>query len=325
MKNAIYLIALIFLVTFCTSNRKPEQPGESTQKGPYTVTLLAKGVYNIKDGNDKNPCGIHMDENGRGTGMNNCSDMYLVLGKDKALLIDLSNSAQRIKWDTTATESLLAIVDERIGKRDLIITITHTHGDHTGMLPAFKDNPDVSFWIPGEEFNRANIFPEGRTKFFAENESIDLGGGIIINTCEVSGHTAHGTLFFLKDKNILFSGDALGSGNGVWLFNAEAFQSYIKGINNLISYIENPANNIDTEKLVICGGHSWQVGDLGKLTGQYIYDMRTLIEKIGEGTATIEPSTSRMGFLDANFKYGTATITYNKEAAEQYAKSLVSE
>jgi glyoxylase-like metal-dependent hydrolase (beta-lactamase superfamily II) len=322
MKKVIFLIFLVVLVTNCKTNQTEEL---SVQKGPYTLTLLADGVFNIVDGNDSNPCGVHVDEAGQMTGMNNCSDMYLVLGKGKALLIDLSNSAERITWETTATESLQAIVDDHIGKRNLIITVTHSHGDHTGMLPAFKDNPDVKFWIPGEEFSRMPIFPEERTTYFAENESLDLGGGVIINTFEVPGHTAHGTLYFIKDKNIVFSGDALGSGSGVWLFNADAFYNYIKGIDNLISYIEDPANTIDPEKLVIYGGHSWQVGDLGILTGQYIYDMRTLIDKIGEGTAESAPMTSQFGFLDTNFKYGTATITWNREAAEQYAESIRSE
>ncbi len=319
MKKILWLLLLSSLLGYCKSN-KQEQLSE--QKGPYTVTLLDDGVYNIKDGNDSNPCGIHMDENGQMAGMNNCSDMYLVLGRKQALLIDLSNSAQRITWDTTATKSLQAIVDERIGKRDLIITVTHRHGDHTGMLPAFKDDPEVSFWISKAEFSDMDLFPEERTTFFDENESLDLGGGTIINTVEVPGHTPHGTLFFLKDRNMVFSGDALGSGSGVWLFNTDAFTSYIKGIDHLISYIEDPANNIDPDKLVIHGGHSWQVGDLGKLTGQYIYDMRTLIEKIGESTTEAEPMTSQMQFLDTNFKYGTATITWNKEAAKQYAASL---
>ena len=319
MKKILWILLFTALLSYCKSD-KPEQ--QSAQLGPYTITYLADGVYNIVDGNDSNPCGVHMDENGQMTGMNNCSDMYLILGKEKAMLIDLSNSAERITWDSTATKSLQAVVAEHVGKRDLIITVTHSHGDHTGMLPAFTDNPDVRFWIPSEEFSRMLIFPEDRTTYFPENESLDLGGGVVINTLEVPGHTAHGTLFFIKDRNIVFSSDALGSGSGVWLFNADAFLSYIKGINSLISYIEDPANNIDIEKLVIYGGHSWQVGDLGTLTSQYIYDMRILIEKIGEGVAESTPMTSQMRFLDTNFKYGTATITWNKEAAKQYADSL---
>jgi hypothetical protein len=60
-------------------------------------------VLLTKDANDKYPAGMIMDEEGKIVPMNNCSDMYQLVGKNKALLIDLSND---IKWDDTATESL---------------------------------------------------------------------------------------------------------------------------------------------------------------------------------------------------------------------------
>lgn len=293
---------------------------QTYQKGPYTFSVITDGVYHIEDSNDSNPAGYHYDEDGNSSGTNNCSDMYLVTGTDKALLIDLSNA---VRWDETATESLRSIVYEEAGDRQLYVTVTHRHGDHLGMLPAFADDPDALFWLPQAEMEGVDRFPADRTTYFPENESFDLGGGFVINTLEVPGHTDHSTLFFVKDKDIVFSGDAIGSGSGVWLFNAESFPVYIDGVKNLISYIENPANNIDKEKLIIYGGHYWQRGSLEKLTSQYIYDMRTLIDEIGSGTAESEPmSASSMSFLDTNFKYGTATITWNKEAAEEYSESL---
>lgn len=295
---------------------------QTVEKGPYTVYTIGKNVYHIEDANSGNPAGLHTDKDGKMTGMNNSSDMYLVVGEKMALLVDLSNF---IRWDSTATESLRSIVYDRTGDRELLITITHWHGDHTGMLPAFKDDPKARFWIPEKEFSGRDMFPKERTTFFPEGASLDLGGGYLIATTEVPGHTDHGTLFFLKGKNVVFSGDAIGSGSGIWLFNYESFLDYSKGIENLIRYIEDPANEIDTSKLTIYGGHYWQLGKLEKLTAQYIYDMRTLIEKIGEGTAEIGPASSQMRFLDANFKYGTATITWNQEAAQQYADSLHNE
>lgn len=292
---------------------------QSVQKGPYTVTTLANGVFHIEDSNSSNPAGNHLDKDGKSTSMNNCSDMYLVVGKDIAMLIDLSNN---VKWDSTATESLRSVVYERAGNRKLYITVTHKHGDHLGMLSAFKDDVKASFWIPEAEFKGMDIFPAGRTTYFTTNASMTLGSDYTINTMEVPGHTDHSTLFFIKDKNMVFSGDAIGSGSGVWLFTYENFISYKPGIENLIKYIEDPANLIDPEKLVIYGGHAWQKGNVEKLTRQYIYDMQTLIEKIGLGTAEIEPRTGTPVFLDANFKFGTATITWNKEAAVKYAASV---
>jgi glyoxylase-like metal-dependent hydrolase (beta-lactamase superfamily II) len=307
----LILIPLVFI--------RFTQQKETMQRGPYTVTILADGVYHIEDSNDSNPAGIHTDENGKMTGMNNCSSMYLVTGEKKALLIDLSNA---IKWDSTATESLRSIVYERVGERDFFITITHRHGDHYGMIPAFYDDPKAMFWIPEAEFSSMDIFPKARTTYFEENASFDLGGGFFVKTMEVPGHTDHSTLFFLKDKDMVFTGDAVGSGSGVWLFNYDSFLKYVNGINDLIGYIEDTANNIDTSKLVIDGGHAWQRGEMDKLTSRYIYDMRTLIEKIGTGEAESEPMSASSSYLNTNFKYGTATITWNKKDAAKYMESL---
>lgn len=312
MINKIFFLMLCLSASLCLI-------GQPVQKGPYTVTVLAKGVYHIEDANNSNPSGNHLDANGKVTGSNNCSDMYLVVGKEKALLIDLSNA---IKWDSTANQSLTSVVYERIAKKNLFISVTHKHGDHLGMLPAFYNDPKAQFWLPEAEFKDFDKFPKERTNFFPENESIDLGGGFVVNTMEVPGHTDHSTLFFLKDKNLVFTGDAIGSGSGVWLFNYDSFITYIKGIGNLIQYIENPNNHIDPERLVVYGGHYWQRGKREKLTSQYIYDMKTLIERIGSGNAETENMLAPRPFLDTNFKYETATISWNKEAAARYADSV---
>jgi glyoxylase-like metal-dependent hydrolase (beta-lactamase superfamily II) len=312
MMKKIYNLLLSLSISLCAL-------AQPIQKGPYTISVLTNDVYGIEDANNSNPAGSHKDKDGKVIGVNNCSNLYLVVGKEKALLIDLSNA---VKWDSTANKSLSSIVYERVGNKKLFITVTHKHGDHLGMLPAFHNDPKASFWIPEAEFKGMTIFPKERTTYFAENESLDLGGGFIINTMEVPGHTEHSTLFFMKDKNVVFSGDALGSGDGVWLFTYDSFLTYIKAIKNLIKYIENPANNIDRKKLVIYGGHDWQRPNPEKLTAQYVYDMQTLIERMGLGIAEAEAMSSPRGFLDTNFKFGTAVITWNKASEAKYVESI---
>lgn len=105
------------------------------EKGPYTVTRLEEDVYNIVDANRQNPAGMHNNKTGEVTGMNNSSDMYLVLGTEKALLIDLSNN---IDWYEDPAGRLQEIVYDLARSRQLVITLTHRHGDHLGMLPAFR-------------------------------------------------------------------------------------------------------------------------------------------------------------------------------------------
>ena len=310
-KKNFFLISFFFLSISLS--------GQPVNKGPYTVKILADNIYNIEDANDSNPAGMVAVDDGQIIRMNNCSDMYLVRGTEKALLIDLSND---VKWDTTARESLHSIIHDLIGSRELLITVTHKHGDHLGMLPAFKDDPGAKFWIPEAEFKGMDIFPIERTIYFNQNASIDLGGGLVINSMELPGHTDHSTVFFLKGKNMVFTGDAIGSGNGVWLFNKESFYTYIKSINALIKYIKDPSRNIDQDKLVIYGGHGWQRGKLDKLTVQYIYDMESLIERMGLGIAEQEKMPVMIPFMDTNFKFGTAAISWNREAADKYADSI---
>lgn len=302
----------------------PGLPGktQSTEVGPYTVHEITGRIYRIEDANSTNPAGVTIGDDGQMTGMNNCSDMYLIIGGEKGLLIDLSN---QINWDPSASESLRRLVDERLGNRQLMITVTHNHGDHLGMLPAFENHPDVRFWIPLKEFEGLDIFPAGRTTYFTEGESIDLGGGMVVNTLEVPGHTAHSTLFIPEGENLLFSGDAIGSGSGVWLFDEPSFYVYKESIDALIAYIENPGNHIDPEKLRIYGGHYWQGSQSGHLSGQYIYDMQTLIGEMKKGTAGMEEMSAFIPFLNTNFTYGTATITWNREAAGRFTKSSANE
>ena len=307
------LFVLIQAVVFCSLSLTARTFG----KGPYTVSQLAPGVFHIEDANLSNPAGLHTDAAGKTTGLNNCSDMYFVAGTDKCLLIDLSN---QIKWDTSATRSLRWIVDSIASGRKLLITVTHFHGDHTGMLPAFKDDPAVTFWVPREEFIGMDLFPAERTIAFGENASLDLGGSIVIDSFEVPGHSPHSTIFFLRGKDLVFTGDAIGSGNGVWLFSYDSFLAYRESICRLVSYISEPANHIDAGRLIVYGGHYWQKGKMDRLTGQYILDMKILIEKMEKGEIPAE-ATPYNKYLDSSFRYGTATITWNRADALKYSGS----
>ena len=321
MKNIILTIGAavsIFCLVSCT-----QKTHEDAEVGPYTVSVIDKNIYHIQDYNSDFPAGEIFNEEGKIVHFNNCSDMYLIVGKKKALLIDLSNN---IRWADNAVESLRQLVAERTEGKELTITFTHNHGDHIGMLHAYTDDPGVKFALPETDFIRLiDRFPDKQCSFINDGYVFDLGG-TSVETIEVPGHTDGSVIFSIKGKDIFFTGDAIGSGHGVWIFNEPSYRNYAAAVKNLIEWIENPANSIDPTKLRIYGGHYWQKDWLPELDGAemgmpYLLDMNELIEEIATGTASTEPSNLGRPDLDTYFRHGSAIVVWNAEQAAQYAGS----
>ena len=311
MKKHTLLLSLALALVACNAPKDVEV-------GPYTVSVIGKNVYHIQDFNHENPAGETFDADGKLTHFNNCSDIYLVVGAKEALLIDLSNP---VTWADNAAESLRSLVAERVNGKPLTITFTHNHGDHTGMLPAFLEDPDVRFALPEVDFERlAERFPKDLYRFFEEGEVFDLGG-VLVEPLDVPGHTAGSVVFLLKDQNLLFSGDAIGSGHGVWIFNEEGFNEYVSAVPHLLEALEE--RGVDADKLKVYGGHYWQKDWLGLPKGrelgmEYIRDMKALLDEIEAGTAATEPSNLGRPGLDTYFRHGEAIVTWSAEQAEKY-------
>ena len=286
--------------------------------GPYTVSVIEKNVYHIQDYNSSNPAGEAFDAEGNKTHFNNCSDIYLLVGEKEALLIDLSNPVQ---WADNAAESLRSLVAERTQGKPLTITFTHNHGDHMGMLPAFVEDPDVRFALPETDFRRlADRFPEAQCRFINEGETFDLGG-MEVEAIGVPGHTAGSMVFLLKGHDLLFTGDAVGSGHGVWLFNRDAFYQYVSAVPYLIEALEE--RGVNPDRLQIYGGHYWQKDWLSLPKGreigmEYLREMKTLLDEIESGTAATEPSNLGRPGLDTYFRHGNAIVVWSAEQAEQF-------
>ena len=319
MKQFLRLSAILAIVGLaaCTGNVK------DVEVGPYTVSVIKKNIYHIQDYNTSNPAGETFDAEGNKTHFNNCSDMYLIVGKEKALLIDLSNN---IRWADNAAESLRQIVAERTEGKELTITFTHNHGDHVGMVHAYADDPEVRFALPEKDFAlMARRFPEAQIHFINEGHVFDLGG-FEIETIEVPGHTDGSVVFNMNGRDILFTGDAIGSGHGVWIFNEAAFIKYAAAVPHLISWLEDPENGVNTERLRIYGGHYWQrdwLPELGdnEMGMPYVRDMQTLLDEIKAGTAATEPSNLGRPDLDTYFRHGTAIVVWNSEQAKAYSEN----
>lgn len=319
MKRIIASVSAAAALCFAASCNQTDTAAD-VQVGPYTVSVIEPGVFHIQDFNDENPAGETFDAEGNKTHFNNCSDIYLVVGRSKALLIDLSNN---IRWADNAAESLRGIVAERTKGKDLIITFTHNHGDHTGMWNAYRTDENVAFAYPKADFQNLLTQDEAaKWPLYNEGFEFDLGG-LKVQTIAVPGHTPGSMVFYLKGHNIIFSGDAIGSGHGVWIFNRDAFYSYVSAVYHLVAFVEDPANGIDKNALKFYGGHYWQRDWLDYAEGQeqgwqYLSDMKELIDQIERGEAATEPSNLGRPNLDTYFRNGEAIITWNTAEAEAY-------
>ena len=193
------------------------------------------------------------------------------------------------------------------------------------MLHAYLDDPVVKFALPKTDFAQlASRFPKAQYGFIQDGAVIDLGG-MSVDVIEVPGHTNGSVVFSIQGSDIMFTGDAIGSGQGVWIFNEEGFRQYAAAVPHLIDWIET--HGVNQDALRIYGGHYWQRAGLpemkeGEELGmQYLLDMKQLIDNIGAGTAATEPATIRPG-LDTYFRYGTACIVWNAAQAQAFAASL---
>ena len=322
MKRLVSILAALAALSFCSYASNVENV-EDVEVGPYTVSVIGKNVYHIQDYNSAYPAGAVLDAGGKFVSFNNCSDMYLLVGRKKALLIDLSNN---IQWAENAAESLRQLVAERAGGKELIVTFTHNHGDHIGMLHAYAEDPEVKFALPETDFaHLISRFPEAQCSYINGGDVIRLGG-MNVDVIEVAGHTSGSLVFSIQGADLMFTGDAIGSGQGVWIFDDVGFNRYAAAVPRLIEWIENPSNGVNQGALRIYGGHYWQRVGLpemkeGEELGmQYLRDMKQLIDNIGEGKASTEPATLRPG-LDTYFRYGTACILWNAELAKNYAEN----
>ena len=293
---------------------------KDVEVGPYTVSVIDENVYHIQDYNRANPAGEAFDADGKLTHFNNCSDIYLIVGTDEALVIDLSNP---IDWADNAAESLRTLITERTGDKPVTVAFTHSHGDHTGMLPAMLEMPGVRFAITQADFARyADRIPEDRREFIREGKTFELGG-MTVQTIAVPGHTPGSVVYFLQGHNLLFTGDAVGSGHGVWIFNEDGFNQYVSAVPHLIAWLEDPANGVNLDALQIYGGHYWQKDWLklpkGRELGmEYLREMKQVLDDMEKGTASTEPSGQNRPDLDTYFRNGNAIVVWNAAQAEQY-------
>ncbi len=188
--------------------------------GQYTAYLMAT--------NPRGQRTFRIEHNlPRGDGKYQGSSIYLLEGRDRALLIDTANPA-------TATEGvndLKTVVRYLLGHEsngavrarplDFVVANTHSHGDHIGENKRMSDRPVYYMDLDWPASAPANYVPiragGGATTHGAGTAvgQIELGDRTI-KAVAMPPHTPGSTGYLDADNQMLFSGDAIGSGF-VWI------------------------------------------------------------------------------------------------------------
>ena len=162
------------------------------------------------------------------------SNAFLIIGNEKAILIDSMNGNELIK----------PIIKQ---VTDLPVNLIHTHGhcDHIGgdgeFGEAYIDPKDMEVAkIHWEEVQQERIKQgkereeEIKWKPFLPGACIDLGG-YILETYEVPGHTPGGLCFLNREERILITGDAVTEHIWMQLWESQPLEILIQSLQALDS------------------------------------------------------------------------------------------
>ncbi len=148
--------------------------------------------------------------------------LYLLFGKDKALLLDTGAGK------TDVGQVVKHVIDSRASrnKRDgipLIVTHTHAHGDHIAGDEQLKLLPQTTVIAPNpgavEAFFEIKNWPN-------EIATYDLGNRVL-DVIPIPGHEASSIAIYDRQTGILFTGDTLYPGR-IYVSDAPAFVASVR-------------------------------------------------------------------------------------------------
>jgi hydroxyacylglutathione hydrolase len=183
------------------SKAEPEKAEALSEaiRSRYIVSEYSPGVWRI-------------DEHGQ-------VNMFLVAGKDKALLIDTGFGEPGLDAVVASLTSLpVAVVD------------THGHDDHAGGNKYF----DEIYAHPGDMSVVKHFSPGKKVREVRAGYEFDLGGRKL-SVIETPGHTRGSICLLDAENRILFTGD--NNNSHIWLFLEESLsvEEYLKSLEALIA------------------------------------------------------------------------------------------
>lgn len=210
-----------------------------------TVSRLADGVCTFEEGD-----GHYINA-------------YLIIGRDSALLVDTLCECENLYERVRELTSL-----------PLTVLITHGHGDHAGVSTrAFREH-GCRVYMSHDDLPVLNglfgeTYPDSFFEPLTEGMEFDAGG-FVLKTIAVPGHTPGSVVFLEEEKQLLFSGDTIGSGM-IWMQipGCTSLSVLQKGLHRLYETVKG------LSALQVFPGHRYQspvplgcsyVGDVMQLT-----------------------------------------------------------
>ncbi len=255
----------------------------------YDIDVAAAGVVHFEDFID--------------------SSFYLIEGADKALLIDTGCGGGNVRRLASAFTD-----------KPLELAVTHAHGDHDAHAAEFDkvymhradilqlEEMQARFRVPEEERLHASLFTP-----LEDGSVIDMGD-YVVRTLALPGHTVGSVLFVDEGHKVVFTGDAVGSGVGVWmqLPGCSTVSQYKADLLRLLTAL------YPYREYLFLGGHFRQAGQPG--TPQYnpvcfrmVEDMVRLCDQMLSGRFQDELYDSDKSFGDERAhiaSFGTAQMVY---------------
>ncbi len=213
-------------------------------------------------------------------------DAYLVIGDERAVLIDALETA------TGVLDAVRSLTDLPVA-----LAITHGHCDHAGAaLDEFVQAGCTVYMDPADVEPLAQTCgkPMEATVFTPFPDVIDIGG-TRLEVLGVVGHTMGSKVFLDRERALLYTGDAVGSGD-FWmqLSHSAPLGVFAEELRKLIHTVENLPD------LAILPGHAYQQPrPLGMF---YLRDVLAACERVFAGDCDQQDQTMQLGEEELVFR-----------------------
>ncbi len=199
------------------------------------------------------------------------SSFYVVEGEERAAVIDTG---------ITPGEKIMPVI-QSLTKKPVILVLTHAHVDHFHHMDEFD-----TVYMSHREFLLPEDFLAGMMagKALALHDTLDIHtgdvidlGGNALEICEVPGHTPGSVVVLEQKGQHLFTGDAIGSGCGVWMQvpGAIPLEKYYESLTNLLKWLVDRGG-----RMKFYGGHNYQIFQSTLIPGYNPLNMGLLCDLI---------------------------------------------